>query len=276
MGAGTRWILGQYDRDRMTKVTYIGHSTLFIEMDGLRILTDPLLKRYVGHLRRQVPDPDPVVQEADVVLISHLHGDHLDLSSLQQLGREKRIIVPRGAGTYLRVKRFKHVEEIAEGESIDLGGVTIKATRADHAGRKLPWVPHVQELGFLIDGSHEIYFAGDTDLFEEMADIGQEIDLALLPVWGWGPTLGPGHMDPQRAAHSLGHIQPKAAVPIHWGTYCPIVVEWFRPKFLSQPPLEFADLASEIAPDVTIQIVDPGDSLDVGQLIREVRGSPPP
>jgi L-ascorbate metabolism protein UlaG (beta-lactamase superfamily) len=253
----------------MTKVTYIGHSTLFIEMDGLRILTDPLLKRYVGHLRRQVPDPDPVVQDADVVLISHLHGDHLDLSSLQQLGREKRLIVPRGARTYLQVKRFKHVEEIGEGESIDLGGVTILATRADHAGRKLPWIPHVHELGFLIDGSHEIYFAGDTDLFDEMADIGQAIDLALLPVWGWGPTLGPGHMDPQSAAQSLSHIKPSVAVPIHWGTYCPLIVEWFRPRFLSQPPLEFADQASEIAPDVRIKILDPGESLEIDELIGE-------
>jgi L-ascorbate metabolism protein UlaG (beta-lactamase superfamily) len=253
----------------MTKVTYIGHSTMFIEMDGLRILTDPLLKRYVGHLKRQVPDPDLADQDVDVILISHLHGDHLDLPSLKLLGQEIRLIVPHGAGTYLRLKGFKNVDEIGEGESIDLGGVTISATRADHAGRKLPWVPHIDELGFLIDGSHEIYFAGDTDLFDEMADIGQAIDLALLPVWGWGPTLGPGHMDPQRAAESLGHIMPTMAVPIHWGTYCPIVVEWFQPKFLSQPPLDFTELAKEIVPDVLIKILEPGQAMDVGELIPE-------
>jgi L-ascorbate metabolism protein UlaG (beta-lactamase superfamily) len=253
----------------MTKVTYIGHSTLFIEMDGLRIITDPLLRRYVGHLRRQVPDPDPLVKEADVVLISHLHGDHLDLSSLQDLGREKRLIVPKGAGPYLKLKRFKNVEEITEGDSIDLGEITITATLADHAGRKLPWVPLVKEMGFVLDGSHEIYFAGDTDLFDEMADIGRQIDLALLPVWGWGPTLGTGHMDPQTAAQSLLHLNPVAAIPIHWGTYCPAVMDWFKPNFLSRPPLEFAEHAAEIAPNVLINILEPGDSVEVENLISD-------
>lgn len=253
----------------MTRVTYVGHSTLFIEMDGLRIITDPLLKRYVGHLRRQVEDPDPSVLDADLVLISHLHGDHLDLPSLQLLGREKRLIVPTGAGRYLRIKRFENVEEISEGESITIGEVTITATRADHAGRKLPWMPLIQELGFLVDGSHEIYFAGDTDLFDEMADIGREIDLALVPVWGWGPTLGPGHMDPERAAQSLGHLNPTSAIPIHWGTYCPIVVDWFHPRFLSHPPVEFAEQATEIAPEVIVKIIDPGESVEVGELTGE-------
>jgi len=253
----------------MTKVAYIGHSTMFIEIDGLRIITDPLLRRFIGHLRRQVPDPDPIVKEADVVLISHLHGDHLDLSSLQELGRDKRIIVPRGAGPYLRLKRFKYVEEIEEGESIDLGGVTVTATSADHSGRKLPWVPLVQELGFIVDGSHEIYFAGDTDLFEEMADIGQEIDLALLPVWGWGPTLGPGHMDPESAALSLLHLNPTAAIPIHWGTYCPAVIDWFKPKFLSRPPLEFTEHAAEIAPEVTTKILAPGQAVNLEELLPD-------
>jgi len=251
----------------MTKVTYVGHSTLFIEMDGLRIITDPLLKRYVGHLRRQVEEPDPANLEADLVLISHLHGDHLDLRSLQTMGKDKQLIVPKGAGNYLRLKRFQNVEEISEGESMTFGEVTITATRADHEGRKLPWTPFVQELGFLIDGSHEIYFAGDTDVFDEMADIGQELDLALVPVWGYGPTLGSGHMDPERAAQSLRHLNPTAAIPIHWGTYCPIVIDWFHPNFLRQPPVEFAKQANEIAPGVNVKIVEPGESVDVDELI---------
>jgi len=254
----------------MTKVTYVGHSTIFIEMDGLRIITDPLLKRHVGHLRRQVEEPDPAILETDLVLISHLHGDHLDLPSLQKLGREIRLIVPKGAGKYLRLKQFENVEEISEGESITIGEITITATRADHAGRKLPWIPFIQELGFLIDGSHEIYFAGDTDLFDEMADIGQELDLALVPIWGWGPTLGSGHMDPERAAQSLSHLNPTVAIPIHWGTYCPIVIDWFHPKFLSQPPVEFAEQANVFAPEVYVKIVKPGESVEVDELIGKI------
>ncbi|MFN2189198.1 MAG: MBL fold metallo-hydrolase [Candidatus Promineifilaceae bacterium] len=251
----------------MTTVTYIGHSTLLIEMDGQRIITDPLLKRYVGHLRRQVPTPDPELKQADLVLISHLHGDHLDLASLQEIGRDTRIIVPKGAGTYLKLRRFSNVEEISEGETITLGMVEITATMADHSGRGLPWIPTIQELGFIIDGSHELYFAGDTDLFDEMVDIGQEIDLALLPVWGWGPTLGPGHMDPQRAAQALRHLKPSAAIPIHWGTYCPAVLDWFKPQFLTRPPHQFVEFAATTAPDVKLQILEPGESVKVDSLL---------
>jgi L-ascorbate metabolism protein UlaG (beta-lactamase superfamily) len=250
----------------MTQITYIGHSTVLIEIDGLRILTDPLIRRYVGHLRRQVPVPSLAVLEADVILITHLHGDHLDPGSLKMLGRDKRLIVPKGAETYLKLRRFKHVEKIREGETVDLGGVTISATRADHAGHRLPWLPVIEPLGFVIDGSHEIYFAGDTDIFEEMIDIGVDIDLALVPVWGWGPTLGPGHMDPIRAAESLLHLRPSMAIPIHWGTYCPVVLDWFQPRFLSRPPLEFSDRAAQVAPGVTVSILKPGASIEINAL----------
>jgi L-ascorbate metabolism protein UlaG (beta-lactamase superfamily) len=170
------------------------------------------------------------------------------------------MIVPKGASTYLKVRRFNHVEEIEQGESIQIGGLKIQATRADHVGRQLPWVPWTEPLGYLIDGSHEVYFAGDTDLFDEMADIGQELDLALLPVWGWGPNLGKGHLNPYRAAQALEHLRPKVAIPIHWGTYSPVGLELLRPKFLTRPPQEFADHAAELSPAVDVQILDPGQS----------------
>jgi len=244
----------------VARVTYVGHATVLIELDGVRLMTDPLLRRYVGHLRRRIAPPDESLEGIDAVLISHLHGDHLDLPSLERVGRDVRMIVPKGAGAYLRVRRFHHVEEIEQGESIQIGGLRIEATRADHAGRQLPWVPWTEPLGYLIDGSHEVYFAGDTDLFEEMADIGQELDLALLPVWGWGPNLGKGHLNPYRAAQALEHLRPKVAIPIHWGTYSPLGLELLRPKFLTRPPYEFADHAAELSPTVDVRILDPGQS----------------
>jgi len=244
-------------------VNFIGHSTVHLHMDGVRLLTDPLLKPLVGHLRRQVPEPDPSLLDVDAVLISHLHGDHLDLPSLEQIGRDTPLIVPRGASSFLKLRRFRNVQEIEAGDSVRIGDVRVIATHALHEGRRLPWSQFVQPLGYIIDGSSEIYFAGDTDIFPEMIDIGEDLDLALVPVWGWGPTLGKGHMDPQRAAESLAHIQARIAIPIHWGTYCPIVVEWFRPKFLSDPPLEFATHAAEISPDVIVQIVQPGLSFEL-------------
>jgi L-ascorbate metabolism protein UlaG (beta-lactamase superfamily) len=244
----------------VARVTYVGHATVLIELDGVRLMTDPLLRRYVGHLRRRTTLPDEILEEIDAVLISHLHGDHLDLPSLGRVGRDVRMIVPKGAGAYLRVRRFHNVEEIEQGESIQIGGVKIQATRADHGGRQLPWVPWTEPLGFLIDGSYEVYFAGDTDLFEEMADIGQELDLALLPVWGWGPNLGKGHLNPYRAAQALEHLRPKVAIPIHWGTYSPVGLELLRPKFLTQPPHEFAYHAAVLSPGVDVRILNPGQT----------------
>ena len=246
-----------------TSVTYLGHSTVLIEMNGVRLLTDPLLRKYVGPLHRQFPLPEPDVLDVDGVLISHLHGDHFDLPSLKKLDKDTPLLVPRGAGPYLKMRRFHSVEEVEEGETIQIGGLRVSATPAVHEGRNLPWTPLVEPLGYLIEGSHEIYFAGDTDLFPEMTSIGKKLDLALLPVWGWGPNLGKGHMDPLRAAQALTHLRPKNAIPIHWGTYSPIGLSVFRPRFLSQPPLEFAKHAEKEAPDVNVHILSPGHSFSL-------------
>ena len=104
---------------------------------------------------------------------------------------------------------------------MDLGGVQVDAVEALHSGFRPPLGPTAPAIGFVIRGTRSVYFAGDTDMFPGMADLGP-IDLALIPVWGWGPTLGRGlHLDPLRAAEALRLIRPRAAVPIHWGTYWP-------------------------------------------------------
>jgi L-ascorbate metabolism protein UlaG (beta-lactamase superfamily) len=201
--------------------------------------------------------------DIDIVLISHLHADHFDLPSLKRLGRDTQLLVPKGAGRYLKSRDFINVEEMEEGETFDLGDIRVSTTPANHIGRNIPWRPKVEPLGYLIEGNHEIYFAGDTDIFPEMSAIGKKLDLAFLPVWGWGPNLGKGHMDPLRAAKALSRLQPDIAVPIHWGTYSPIGFGLFRPWFLSQPPLEFVNQAARIAPNVVVKVLQPGQSFDL-------------
>jgi len=109
----------------------------------------------------------------------------------------------------------------------------------------------------VIAGTQSIYFAGDTDLFDEMATLGP-IDLALLPVAGWGLRLPPGHLDPQRAAEALLRIQPRVAIPIHWGTYAP----WRAPAFDDTPARTFAELAATKAPGVEVRVLRPGESYE--------------
>jgi L-ascorbate metabolism protein UlaG (beta-lactamase superfamily) len=229
-------------------------------MDGLRLLTDPLLRSRVAHLGRLVDLPDVSNWNLDAVLISHMHWDHLDLPSLRLLGFDTHLIVPRGASKYLRKKGFRNVEEIGRYELTRIGKVTILGTPAEHPGDRPMFGPTVDSLGYLIQGSQEIYFAGDTDLFPEMELLSDSIDVALLPVWGYGPTLGSGHLDPFRAAQSLPGIAPRVAVPIHWGTYCPIGMVWMQMAFLHYPPHSFQRYAQRIAPEVDIQILEPGQS----------------
>jgi L-ascorbate metabolism protein UlaG (beta-lactamase superfamily) len=244
--------------------TFLGHSTVLLEMAGARVLTDPVLLDRVSMLRRTVsPLARDAYRDVDAIVISHMHLDHLDLPSLRMLGTDTPLVVPRGAARYMRRMGFRAVEELAPGASVSVAGVEIRATRADHSGFRPPFGPTAEALGYVLsEGSESVYFAGDTDVFPEMADLAG-VDLALLPVWGWGPRLGPGHMDPERAADALRVIQPRATVPIHWGTLWPMGMGRVTPHRLQKPPLEFAEAAARKAPDVRILLTPPGETVPI-------------
>jgi L-ascorbate metabolism protein UlaG (beta-lactamase superfamily) len=121
-----------------------------------------------------------------------------------------------------------------------------------------------QAVGFRIaGGGRQVYFAGDTDLFDGMREIGPGIDLALLPIWGWGPSIGAGHLDPERAARAAGLISPRIAVPIHWGTLYPAGLARLRPALLREPPLRFAACLRELAPQVEGVVLEPGEAVSL-------------
>jgi L-ascorbate metabolism protein UlaG (beta-lactamase superfamily) len=246
------------------RATFLGHSTVLLEMGGARILTDPVLLDRIGILRRAAnPLPPELHAAIDLVLISHMHLDHLDIRSLRELGEGIRLVVPPGAGQLLRGQGFESVAEVAPGEGVDVGSVRVTATRANHSGFRPPFGPRGTAVGYLVDADDErVYFAGDTDLFAEMIEL-EGIDLALLPVWGWGPRLGPGHMDPDRAAQALPLLRPRVAAPIHWGTLWPLGLGRVLPHRLTEPPREFYRAAGEIAPDVEILLATPGDSIPI-------------
>lgn len=240
-------------------LTYIGHATILVEMDGIRILTDPLLRNRVSILRRISPTPDPTTfQDVDAILISHLHVDHLDIRSLQRLNRGASIFLPQGSDKFVRNLGFNRIHEMRVNETTMFKGITIRSTYAKHRHWRYPLGPVANPLGFIISGQYRIYFSGDTDLFPEMAELTPNLDIALLPVWGWGLTISKGHLDPTRAAQALRMLKPRVAIPIHWGTMHPTGVGWLKPSFLSRPPIKFARLAAQYAPDVSVRIVPPG------------------
>ncbi len=245
-------------------ITYIGHATLLLEIDGVRILTDPLLRDWVFHLKRRGPKvPASLYDRIDAVLISHLHRDHFDVPSLRLLGRDIRLVVPAGAATYLHKRGFHNILEMQPGDTTRIGGVTIQVTHAEHHGSVLPGGSSTACLGYLVRGSQIVYFPGDTDVFPGMAGLAADLDVALLPVWGWGPNLGPGHMNPTRAAEALTLLRPRIAIPIHWGTLYPRGLGWFRPYLMTQPPQLFHQEASRQAPKVEVHILAAGSSLRI-------------
>lgn len=243
-------------------VTYVGHATVLVELDGMRILTDPLLRSRVFHLRRHGAVDVERLRGVDAVLVSHAHWDHLDRPSLRRLGTEKLIVVPRGAGRLLRKRAFSQIVEIDVGETVAVGAVTVEATRAEHDAARGPFGVRAPALGYVLSGSRRVYFAGDTDLFPGMAELAP-IDLALLPVSGWGPTLPAGHLDPHRAAEVLRLLEPRIAVPIHWGTYS-VITPRQTARLRRTPADEFVQHAAEIAPAVDVRVLEPGETLELG------------
>ena len=243
---------------------FFGHSTVLLELDGLRILTDPLLVDRLGPLRRQGQQRSPALRDlaVDVVLISHGHYDHLHLPSLRLLVGRPKMVAPAGLGDVLR--RAGHdVTELAVGDSAHFGPLTVVAIRADHAGGLLPLCRSRAATGFRIDGSVRVYFAGDTDLYPEMSALAGTVDVALLPVWGWGPRLGIGHLDPFRAAQAVSLIRPRSAVPIHWGTFYPFGLRRIWPQPLERPPSDFAREVARVAPATEVRIVMPGQAIEL-------------
>ncbi len=219
-------------------------------------MTDPLLGG-LGPLRRRHPPPDTeALAGADAILISHQHHDHLHLGSLRRLAAP--IVAPRGAARRLRERGFADVSAIAVGETLAVGGAAVTAVPADHgAGRIGGGRDDDEALGYLIEaGGARVYFAGDTDLFAGMAELAP-LDLALLPIWGWGPRLGPGHLDPERAARALGLLRPRIAVPIHHGTLSLPGSGRLWPWLLTRPAERFAAEAARLAPEVEVRALRP-------------------
>jgi L-ascorbate metabolism protein UlaG (beta-lactamase superfamily) len=224
------------------------------------MLTDPLLRpRIRGLVHRHAYVLDPLPYPVDAVLISHLHHDHLDLPSLKLLGKHTRILTPRHSRALLRRAGFGNTQEVRPGDRMEISGVQVLTTRAIHLGLRAPLGPWGGCVGFVIEAEHRVYFAGDTQAFSAMKSLGP-IDIALMPIAGWGPVLGPGHMGPSAAVEALRLIRPRVVIPIHWGSLVPFGLHLREWSYLTRPPLEFVDSMRRELPDIQVQLLQPGES----------------
>ena len=246
-------------------MTWVGHATALVDYGDFRVLTDPLLRRRVAHLRRRGDLPAPAVADVDLVLLSHAHMDHLHVPSLRRIGPTTPVVSPRGTRSLLTRAGFEQIIEVETGDRIEVGPATIDVVDAAHpAGRG----PHskitAKPVGFVIEvAGHRTYFAGDTDLFDDMGALGA-IDVALLPIWGWGPSIGWGHLDPARAAEATELIQPAAVIPIHWGTYAPEDGRLVLPTWLDSPANSFVSEMRSAGQADRLQLLQPGQAYELG------------
>lgn len=243
-------------RDELA-ITWLGHATVLIEMDGVRVLTDPVLRHRIGPLVRIVPEPG-AVGAVDGVLISHLHADHADLRSLRGVSSAGPIVAPYPGKTWLDAHGLENVIDLRLGERLALGQLTVTAAPATHDRRRRPFGPEADPVGYVIAGSRSVYFAGDTGLFLSMAELRGTIDVALLPIWGWGSSVGAGHLDPESAAAAAALIAPAITIPIHWGTFA-LARPIRRAADPERPAREFASFAKQYAPAVEIRMLAPGE-----------------
>jgi L-ascorbate metabolism protein UlaG (beta-lactamase superfamily) len=249
--------------DGAVRIVFVGHSTVLVDMDGVRLLTDPLLRPRVAHLRRIGKVTASAHRGVDAVLISHLHYDHLDVPSLQKLGRDLPIVVPKGASRLLRKRGFTALSELGVGEEIRIGAVTVRGTPADHDAGRMPMGMRADPIGHLIQGSRSVYFAGDTDLFEGIGELGP-VDVGLIPIWGWGRSIGRGHMDPEKAAEAARLLQASVVIPIHWGTYFPIHDTVRATPELTDAPVErFIEHMQNTAGEIDLRVLRPGEETTV-------------
>ena len=237
-------------------ITWLGHGTVLIEMEGTRVLTDPLLHHRPGPRARVAPT-SPLRVPVDCVLLSDLHRDHADLPTLRGLPRTGPLIVPPPARQWLLGKGIADVQELAPAHATAVGRLGITAIRGRHDPRRHPFGPSAQPLAFLLANSLSVYFAGDTAALPEMADLRGRVDVALLPIAHGRPRLGHGHPDPEEAAAAVALINPAVVIPIHWsdgpgGAHS-------TQRIRDSPAQRFAAQARRYAPRVDVRVVRPSE-----------------
>ncbi len=249
-------------------VTWLGHATVVVDIDGVRLVADPLLRRHNGPLRRRWASPSRAAWTgARAVLLSHLHHDHAEVSSLRLLGDVPVLTAAQNAawvsGKGLRGHGL-HEEWVQVDETKD---VFVRLVPAVHHSRPMPHRPNAAN-GHLAKGpSGVVWLAGDTELYAGMEELpemaGAPIDVAVVPVGGWGPRLSPGHLGPQEAAVACRLAGARLAVPVHWGTlHAPGGRTLPRGWMDAGGPLFQAAVARE-APGCEVAVLLPGGSVRV-------------
>lgn len=255
-------------------VTWYGHASALIEIDGRRVLADPVWSQRVSPSSVVGParlHPNPVAVEAlprvDAIVISHDHYDHLDQATVASLveHQDAPFLVPLGIGAHLRGWGVdeSRIVELDWGKSTSVAGLTITCTESRHfSGRGLVRNTTLWSSWAIVGPTRRAYFGGDTGYTGRFVDIGAELgpfDLTLLPIGAYDDHWPDIHMNPEEALRSHADLCRGDAgyglfIPIHWATFNLAFHSWSE-------PVERATAAAEAA-GTSLHVPKPGERVD--------------
>jgi L-ascorbate metabolism protein UlaG (beta-lactamase superfamily) len=216
-------------------ITWIGHSTFFLQYEGMNIITDPIWARRLGFEKRlgQPGIPLSVVPPIDLILISHSHYDHLHIASIRKLYRAgTTLVVPVGLKRKMLRKGFHNCVEMEWWQEIKLGKIKLSFVPTQHWTRRTPWDTNTSHWGGYIlepadsgnqKSSPNLYFAGDSGYFPGFKEIGSryKIDIALMPIGAYEPEwfMTSQHVNPEEAIQAFLDVGAETMIPMHYGTF---------------------------------------------------------
>ncbi len=239
---------------------FIGHSTVLVQLDGQNFLTDPIYRERLYILKRHQPPGIPLqsLPVLNFILISHGHLDHMDLETLSSFPPNTSVVIPKKLEGYMHDLGFQDVRALSWGEHTSVGSLVIYALPVKHySGRSLYETQSIPQ-SYLVQGTKNIFFCGDSGLTPVFQDIGKtfSIALALLPIGCYKPkSFRSIHMGPEDALEAMRMLGAKRMIPIHWGA--------FRLSLepVEDPPKRFLRLLAEQKINPYAVLLQPGEKI---------------
>ena len=250
----------------MIRYKFLGHSTVLVEINGTRFITDPIVSNRALVVRRKRPagyEPEDLAN-IDFVLLSHAHWDHLDRPTLRKVAKRSKahVICPHGHLSLLSDLGFEDVHEMSLGEKLVVQSYSFSLTPVNHRGKR--WLERYRSSsGIFVKGSnHSFWFAGDTGYRNDFVTGMQNTrpDVALVPIGAYEPRewFHMMHMSPEDALQAFLDIKAKYMLPIHWGAF-----KMTREE-IHEPPLVLRELV-KARPDLENRIwwLEPGEAQEL-------------
>ena len=244
------------------QVTFVGHATVLVEIDGEFVLTDPVFSDRVSIVKRLGPVGLDLAElpPLTAIVISHSHYDHFDLPTLKQLDPAVPIIVPPGVKSLARSLGERDFQDLDHWQHWEAAGIRITAVPAHHFGGRLMVDSFLRSCnGYVIErNGMAVYFAGDTARFNPFDEIGNrfDLDLALLPIGSYRPELFMrwSHLRPVDAVNAFKDLRADYMIPIHWGAFR---LSW---EPMEEPVALFKELLAKEKLEDKASVLQPGQS----------------